>query len=208
MVEYAREYSTRQLLIEATSKRLWQEDESDLRILDICKETNLSTSVIYGHFRSRQGLIDASLLHLFRLITDEIVAMLERAAAGPHPTGSFADTLYELVSSAENEQTIIRQRQMFFRVSATALSRASIRPGFLRLYEEFSTRADNIYNGVVEAGLLGRHLTGHQWALFFESQMVSRAFHDLISPWDDLEVWTGVASRLVSAESEEIHFAD
>jgi AcrR family transcriptional regulator len=208
MVEIAHEYSTRQLLIEATSKRLWQEDESDLRILDICKETNLSTSVIYGHFRSRQGLIDASLLHLFRLITDAIVATLELAASGPHPTGSFADTLYELVSNPENEQSIIRQRQMFFRVSATALSRASIRPGFLHLYDDFSRRADDIYDGIVNAGLLDSRLTGHQWALFFESQMVSRAFHDLISPWDDLDDWAPVANRLVGVESEEVNFAD
>jgi AcrR family transcriptional regulator len=208
MVEIAREYSTRQLLIEATSKRLWQEDESDLRILDICKETNLSTSVIYGHFRSRQGLIDASLLHLFRLVTDDILARLARAVSGPHPTGSFADTLYELVRDPENEQSIIRQRQMFFRVSATALSRASIRPGFLLLYDDFSRRADEIYDGVVAAGLLDARLTGHQWALFFESQMVSRAFHDLISPWDDLEDWSIVANRLVATEIQEIDFVD
>jgi AcrR family transcriptional regulator len=208
MVEIAHEYSTRQLLIEATSKRLWQEDESDLRILDICKETNLSTSVIYGHFRSRQGLIDASLLHLFHLVTGEILATLERAAAGPHPSGSFADTLYELVSNPDNERAIIRQRQMFFRVSATALSRASIRPGFLHLYNDFAARADEIYGGVVDAGLLDRRLTGHQWALFFESQMVSRSFHDLMSPWDDLDDWGIVANHLVSARDEEIHFAD
>src|ERR1700678_4066206 len=110
MAENVHEFSTRELLIQATSKRLWQEDESDLRILDICKETNLSTSVIYGHFRSRQGLIDASLLHLFRLVTDEIVATLERAAAGPHPTGSFEDTLYELLTDPNNAQSVVRQR--------------------------------------------------------------------------------------------------
>jgi AcrR family transcriptional regulator len=208
MVEIAHEYSTRQLLIEATSKRLWQEDESDLRILDICKETNLSTSVIYGHFRSRQGLIDASLLHLFHLVTDEIVATLERAAAGPHPSGSFADTLYQLVSDPDSERSVIRQRQMFFRVSATALSRASIRPGFLHLYNDFSQRADAIYDGIVDAGLLDRRLTGHQWALFFESQMVSRSFHDLMSPWDDLDDWGRVANHLAAAGHEEIHFAD
>jgi AcrR family transcriptional regulator len=208
MVEIAHEYSTRQLLIEATSKRLWQEDESDLRILDICKETNLSTSVIYGHFRSRQGLIDASLLHLFHLVTDEIVATLERAAAGPHPSGSFADTLYELVSDPEHERSIVRQRQMFFRVSATALSRASIRPGFLQLYSDFSRRTDEIYNGIVDAGLLDARLSGHQWALFFESQMVSRSFHDLLSPWNELDDWSVVANRLVSTRDAEINFAD
>ena len=130
MAENAHELSTRELLIEATSRRLWQEDESDLRILDICKETNLSTSVIYGHFRSRQGLIDASLLHLFSLVTDEILATLEQAAAGPHRTGSFVDTLGELVSDPALEQSTIRQRQMFFRVTATAVSRRAFGPDF------------------------------------------------------------------------------
>ena len=97
---------------------------------------------------------------------------------------------------------------MFFRVSATALSRASIRPGFLHLYNDFSQRADAIYDGIVDAGLLDRRLTGHQWALFFESQMVSRSFHDLMSPWDDLDDWGRVANHLAAAGHEEIHFAD
>jgi AcrR family transcriptional regulator len=208
MAENVHEFSTRELLIEATSRRLWQEDESDLRILDICKETNLSTSVIYGHFRSRQGLIDASLLHLFSLVTDEIMATLERAAGGPHPTGSFIDALYELVSDPEREQATVRQRQMFFRVSATALSRSSIRPGFLRVYGDFSTRAEELYRRLIEAGLLGDYLSGHQWALFFESQLMNRALRDLISPRCELDDWRHVAARLVNIENEEVRFAD
>jgi AcrR family transcriptional regulator len=208
MAENAHEFSTRELLIEATSRRLWQEDESDLRILDICKETNLSTSVIYGHFRSRQGLIDASLLHLFSLVTGDILATLERAAAGPHPTGSFIDTLHELVKDPDREQFIVRERQMFFRVAATALSRASIRPGFLCLYNAFAAKTDELYGSLIEAGLLDDRLSSHQWALFFESQLVSRAFHDLVSPWHDLDDWNRVANRLIDIDNEVVRFAD
>jgi AcrR family transcriptional regulator len=208
MAENAHELSTRELLIEATSRRLWQEDESDLRILDICKETNLSTSVIYGHFRSRQGLIDASLLHLFSLVADEIMATLERAAAGPHPTGSFIDTLQVLVNDPERAQSTVRQRQMFFRISATALSRSSIRPGFLRVYGEFSTRTEELYRSLIEEGLLGDYLSGHQWAMFFESQLMSRALHDLISPGCELDNWRHLATRLADSENEEVRFAD
>ena len=181
---------------------------SDLRILDICKETNLSTSVIYGHFRSRQGLIDASLLHLFSLVTDEILATLEQAAAGPHRTGSFVDTLGELVSDPALEQSTIRQRQMYFRITATAVSRPSLRPGFLRLYSDFSSRTDELYDGLIEVGLLGDYLSGHEWSLFFESQMMSRAFHDLISPGDEVDDWRRAADRLVTIENEEVRFAD
>lgn len=200
MAGTAHESSTRQLLIEATSHRLWSVDESDLRILDICKETNLSTSVIYGHFGSRQGLIDAALLDLFAQVTDEITQTLRLAAVGPHPTGSFVDTFYSFLVSAEYEHSITRQRQMFFRVSATALSRSSIRPGFLELYSDFTARVDDIFSDLVARGLLGEHLSGHQWAVFFESQMLSRAFYDLISRWDQLDDWTHVANQLLAAE--------
>lgn len=208
MPDTHRESSTRELLIEATAKRLWLEDESDLRILDICKETNLSTSVIYGHFRSRQGLIDASLLRLFTFVTEEIMRILQRTASGPHPTGSFVDTFQDLLSSPEHERAITQQRQMFFRVSATALSRASIRPGFLILYNEYTARVDDLFVSLVDEGLLGDRLSGHEWAVFFESLMLSRAFHDLLQPWDQLGDWVHIADRLQASEVETVLSAD
>ncbi len=203
MADPSSERSTRDALIEATSKRLWEEDESELRILDICQETNLSTSVIYGHFRSRQGLIDASLLRIFATVTDQIVEDIEEMAAGPHPTGSFVDTLYLMLTDPRHEGTITSQRQMFFRVSATALSRPSIRPGFLQLYDAYMARVDALYDELVRRGLLSDLLTGHQWALFFEGQMLSRAFHDLSSNWDNQEDWNQAARRVLRAARAE-----
>lgn len=196
--------STREILIEATARRLWKEDESELRILDICQETNLSTSVIYGHFRSRQGLIDASLLHIFTIVTNEIVDDLILAAASDHPSGSFVDTLYELLTNPAYEASVTRQRQMFFRVSATALSRPSLRPGFLKLYDAFMEKVDAIYGELARRHLLSDELNGHQWALFFEGQMLSRAFHDLSSNWDNQVDWLTAAHRMLSAAKPNI----
>src|SRR5580658_8355425 len=118
MAETTQGTSTRDALIEATSRKLWTVDESELRILDICQETNLSTSVIYGHFRSRQGLIDASLLHLFAIVTDQIVENISAAAEGADNTGSFVDALYALLTNPDHEEIIALPRQMFFRISA------------------------------------------------------------------------------------------
>ncbi len=196
--------STRDALIEATSRKLWTVDESELRILDICQETNLSTSVIYGHFRSRQGLIDASLLHLFSIVTDQIVENIASAAHDADETGSFVDALYALLTNPGHEETVALPRQMFFRIAATALSRASIRPGFLNLYHHFTERVDAIYDGLVHRGLLGSELTGHQWALCFEGQMLSRAFHDLSSNWDNQADWRRTTYRILSAPQEQV----
>jgi len=190
-------------LLEATSRRLWTVDESELRILDICRETNLSTSVIYAHFGSRQGLIDASLLRVFGAVTDQIVANLTRAVVSPHPTGAFLDTLHEILTNPEHKLTITAQRQMFFRVSATALSRPSLRTGFLVLYDAFMIRVDELYDELVRRELLGSQLSGHQWAVFFEGQMLSRAFHDLSSEWDDQDDWNRAAKRMISSSIPE-----
>jgi AcrR family transcriptional regulator len=203
MADTLRESSTRDLLLEATSRRLWTVDENELRILDICRETNLSTSVIYAHFGSRQGLIDASLLRVFTAVTDQIVANLTMAVAGPHPTGSFLDTLQEILTNPEHKLTITAQRQMFFRVSATALSRPSLRPGFLLLYDAFMVRVDELYDELVRRELLGPQLSGHQWAVFFEGQMLSRAFHDLSSEWDNQDDWNRAAKRMISSSIPE-----
>ncbi len=190
-------------MIEATARQLWGVDESELRILEICQETNLSTSVIYGHFGSRQGLIDASLLHIFAIVTDQMVHNLTTIMSGEHPTGSFVDTLYELLTDPTHEAEVTSQRQMFLRVSATALSRPSIRPGFLELYDQFTKQMDAMYGELVRRRLLNDQLTGHQWAIFFEGQMLSRAFHDLSSNWDSQDDWLRAADRMLSAAKPE-----
>ena len=192
-------HSTSEILIEATARRLWDVDESELRILEICQETNLSTSVIYGHFGSRQGLIDAALLHIFAIATDQMTKNLTTVVSSAHPTGSFVDTLYDLLTDPAHEADVTSQRQMFLRVSATALSRPSIRPGFLELYEKFMKRLDALYDELVARQLLNDQLNGHQWAIFFEGQMLSRAFHDLSSKWDNQGDWLRAADRMLSA---------
>ena len=174
-------------------------DESELRILEICQETNLSTSVIYGHFGSRQGLIDASLLHIFAIVTDQMIQNLTTVLSGADPTGSFVDTLYDLLTDPTHQEVVTSQREMFFRVSATALSRPSIRPGYVEIYDAFMKRMDAMYGDAVARQLLNDQLTGHQWAIFFEGQMLSRAFHDLSSNWDSQGDWLRAADRMLSA---------
>jgi AcrR family transcriptional regulator len=204
MADPASNYTASDVLIEATSRRLWDEDESELRILDICKETNLSTSVIYGHFGSRQGLINASLLHIFALVTDEIIENLETSASRSLATGSMVNALFDLLGDDDYQVRLNRQRQMFFRVSATALSRPSIRPGFLELYDRYIERADAVNQELIDGGHLSQELTARQWSLFFEGQMLSRAFHGLSSNWYNQDDWLRSAYQMYAAANPGI----
>jgi hypothetical protein len=132
-----------------------------------------------------------------------MIETLTAAVAGPHPTESFVDTLNEILTDPAQESVISARRQMFFRVSATALSRPSLRTRFLQLYGEFMTRVDELYDELVRQELLDSGLSGHQWALFFEGQMLSRAFHDLSSQWDDQEDWIRTTKRLLISTARD-----
>jgi hypothetical protein len=64
-------------------------------------------------------------------------------------------------------------------------------------------RVDNLCDELVHRELLDSELSGHQWALFFEGQMLSRAFHDLSSKSDDQEDWIRTAKRLLISTTRE-----
>ena len=196
MAEGTTERSASDALIEATVRRLWVADEGEVRILDICQETGLSTSVIYGHFRSRQGLIDAALLVIITEITDGIVTAIETVLNGPHPTGRLLDSLHTYLVDPARQVDHVQQRQTYVRVCATALGRASLRPGFLEIYSRYLGRSAELYDEAVTRGLLPDTLTGRQWALLLESQMVARALHDLDADWDDQGDWLLALARL------------
>ena len=72
--------ATRDAVLEVAAQALWRRDEGSLRIADICQSTNLSSSVIYNNFRSRQGLIDAAYLSIYESMTTEIVAVFDEVS--------------------------------------------------------------------------------------------------------------------------------
>jgi AcrR family transcriptional regulator len=203
MVEENRDRSTRDALIAATARHLWSGDESELRILDICQETGLSTSVIYGHFRSRQGLIDATLLQMLCEVTDGLVLDIERLVDGPHPTGRLLDTLQLYLSDPDLHDERTRNRQTFLRVVATTLARPVLQPGFLEIYRDYIARSSDLYDEALRRGLLSERLTGRQWAVLLEGQMLTRAIHNLDGDWDDLDVSISTISRLLEDSSDE-----
>lgn len=175
-------------------------DESELRVLDICHESGLSTSVIYGHFRSRQGLIDAALLAIYEEVVASMIHHLSLAVANTSSEGSFVDALYTQLVDPHNEDVVTRNRQMHLRLSATALARPSFRHEFLPLYSAYLRHCDRVFEGLIDDGHLSNQLSARQWALFFEGQMLSRALHDIDSGWNVQGDWRRAAEFATTNE--------
>jgi hypothetical protein len=65
------------------------------------------------------------------------------------------------------------------------------------------TRVDELYDDLVRRELLDSQLSGHQWAVFFEGQMLSCAFHDLSSLQDNHDDWSRTTRRMSRAAVSE-----
>jgi AcrR family transcriptional regulator len=192
--------SARETLLATTIEHLLRSDESELRVLDVCQETGLSTSVIYGHFRSRQGLIDAALLRIYRDVTESMVHQLELAANSVTTSGSFIDALYDQLVDPRLRDVVTRCRQMHLRISATALARPNFRANFLEIYQMYVHHCDRIFGRLINDGSLSNRLTARQWLLFFEGQMLSRAFHDIEAGWNVQSDWREAAQLVDEGE--------
>jgi len=196
--------ATRQRLIDAAAKRLWDADETELRIADICADTGLSSSTIYSNFRSRQGLIDATYLAMYADLVREYVELLRRGAVGATTLDSFlglvTDEAAELLGDAQRECRRIR-----LRVATAAVARPELRHAWIRVHEEHLERFTTLLEDLQARGLVGRRLTGRQLAVLLEGISFGRAFDEISlkpetsSSWADAlrALFDGVARELV-----------
>jgi AcrR family transcriptional regulator len=193
-----RSTSTRDLLVEATLKRLWDTDESQLRIADLCRDTGLSTSVIYTHFGSRQGLVDAALLVMF-----------ERAAADyrHHLTqiGTSATSLADVLSAvsvgpgAERlDASMAELRRVRLRVATAAIARPALRERWAAIQEAHLERFTEMIAGLQREGLVSTRHSARQMAVLVEGFGIARELDAITERPEPVSFWLGLLERTLS----------
>ncbi len=188
MVE-GRAGSTRQLLIDATARRLLECDESELRIADICEDTGFSSSVIYSNFRSRQGLIDATFLQLYDDRARRYVELLRENTSDADSLDSLL-AFYRVGATATPVQGTLKDfRRIRLRISTAALSRPELQRAFVPVQEEHLRRMAALIEEVQGRGVFGHRLNGRQVAVLLEGFSFSRALDDISLHPESEESW-------------------
>ena len=157
-----RSEDSRQRVLDAVCRRLWDHDESTIRIADICHETGLSSSVIYNYFRSRQGLIDAAYLAIYREITAGVVDNTRRVADGVTTTEAFIDNLRAMITDPARRDDLASRRHMRLRVATAALARPSMQHEFALLQQSFFAGLAQSFADLQARGAVGDLLTPDQ----------------------------------------------
>ena len=190
-----RSHETRAVLLKATSERLWLEDDFQLRISDICSDTSLSSSAIYSNLRSRQGLIDATLLQIY----DEVCVGYETALSVIMNVAKSTDEIIEQLIKM-NEAPGRNYGQMRLRITTAALSRKKFREGFSKIRESHLANLEVIYANLQRRQVISAKLDARQLALFFEGFNYARAGNELNEHPESNGGWFDMLHLLLDAD--------
>ena len=199
MAHQERSNETRLLLIEAASKRLWFEDEGELRIADICQDTGLSSSAIYSNFRSRQGLVDAAYLDMYAHLSREYFQLVARIAGLAETKTSITDALTVEGPPDQTHHAPRESRRMRLRIATAALSRPTLREKFIEVQEAHLAEFGGMIEGLQSRGVIGSSLNGRQLAVLLEAFSFGRALDDISLHPETNETWNAMLLKVLSS---------
>ena len=188
--------ATREILLEAAISFLEERDEATLRISDICNRTNLSSSVIYSRFASRQGLIDAALVEIYRRVCRESLAQ-SRAWVQRTKTERSVVAVWKGVLSEETQRAdALRRRALQMRVLATSLTRNALKGPIAVLRDDYFRELGELFDELVDEALLAAGLSGLQWAALLSALwMNDLVAGDTVSR--DVVQWLEMAEQVI-----------
>jgi AcrR family transcriptional regulator len=127
--------ATRDRILEAAVEEFLAKDESGFRVTAVAKQAGCATSVLYHHFESRSGLIDAVLVELVERLAQADEAAGDLAADAAREASDLEAFLTQLHALAERSE---RQRERS--VDVRVRGAAQVRPRVLAALAQLQQR--------------------------------------------------------------------
>ncbi len=185
-------------LLEITEQALLSHEDSGVRIEKVSTAAGMSPGVIYSHFKSREGLLDAAYLHIYQKQNNAYCALLRDQVPSVLGGQSILEKLYELELDNNMATALNQGRAMRLRIHARAVARKSFRTQFQKIQDAHLTEVASILDLLnaspvaTSANRDTRHL-----ALFLEVFAVGRATSEIASQPIPLKAWFAFVDQAV-----------
>lgn len=196
--QQARSQQTYAQLLTAAMDVLRTSSSEDLRIPDICKGCNTNPASAYYHFGSKEGLVTAAYIELYkenRLPDVEgFELMAQVATSAKDVILIFVDAITNPATSQERKNS----RNIRARVYAASLVNPDLASELADLQDEYLARTTKAMEVFQRKGIANQSLSAHQFAVLLESLFVSRSINDThVNPESD-ESWAVIAVEVLN----------
>ncbi len=168
---------TGEIVLEMTAAMLWRRDEGAIRVAEICRATGLSSSVIYNHFGSRQGLIDAAVISMYAEASEQTIATMAAHTDSPSSPRSSASGTWASWVRRDGPSGSACAR--FACAPSAAVARESLRDDVAIAQDRHLGTLAAYLGGLQARGLVGRHLSPDRLARVVETYVLGHTYNDI-----------------------------
>jgi AcrR family transcriptional regulator len=181
MEKQSRSGPVMQAVLDAVAERLMADDESLIRIPQICDATGVNYGSVYHHFGSREGVIDAAYNMIYSTLAEEDIARLGQLVESAATFDQYLDSLQLVLGTFSSGEARAARRKIRVRIVAAATTRPDLR----RLIGATQTRLTNELVRIVELGQergwLRRDLSARSIAVLLQVALVGQTIDDISS---------------------------
>jgi AcrR family transcriptional regulator len=184
-------------VLDAVAERLLENDQSLIRIPEICDATGVNYGSVYHHFGSREGVIDATYEMIFeRLVTQDIEDFEKISAAAT----SFDEYLTAFLGAAArySEPERAKRRALRVRIIAASLMRPELRVRISIVQQRLVERLADVIAVGQERGWMRRDVSARAVSAALQALVVGRTLDDVSARPVDSAEWDQALQILIA----------
>ena len=198
MVQQNRSLANKEIVLNEAINLLKNVQEHEFRIADIYENTGVSSSVIYSYFRSREGLIDAAFLKMYKTLCeisqDTLYEYFKFLAEEGAPT-KFSTKLDHSKHRMHEER--LQNRKLRLKISARVVTSTKFANSCKEIHNSHILKLESLFDGLKRDGYISNQFTSSQLVMIYESLSYSWPLFEVIYEEDQTIPFAKLFEELV-----------
>ena len=176
-------------VIDEVVSRLWDDDESLIRIPEICDATGVNYGSVYHHFGSREGVIDAAYNQLFSDLVQCDIDELSNVSQESADIDEFLIRIQPLIGLLSAGEDRRRSRAMRARIVAAALTRPELAALIGATESRLTTELRDVMSMGQDRGFVRKDVSAWSLAVLVQTVVFGRVLDDITTSPVEQEDW-------------------
>jgi hypothetical protein len=178
MAKQPRSKTTTEEIITATAKFLKENEEADLSVSTLCELADVNPATIYYHFGSIENLLETTYEKMYTKCLDEEINQFREIVRHASDSTKMKSVFVERFSSMLHDKKFESNRFCQLRISATALSRPSLRAKLDQIDVAHRNTFFELMDVLKNHEIVRQDLSTQQIAYLYSSVFLSRPIFD------------------------------
>ena len=179
MAKQSRSLPVMKAVVDVVVERLFEGDESLIRIPDVCEATGVNYGSVYHHFGSREGVIDAAYEQIFSALAREDIDRLREVGLASSSREEYVGAIAPLIEMMTTDDGRRARRAMRARVIAAAATRPVLRELMGATQARLTAELARVIEHGQGRGWLRRDLSARAIAVVLQGVVFGRCLDDV-----------------------------